>query len=158
MPRHHIFNVNNADIEAGNYEETKKLLKEKMCSASFNLIADLFLISWMLFFTRGPMTSALYLTEKIWFLSLFITQFLTFFTQFMAACFAYCKPRILLNNTWQTSVGKMYMFFFINYMVIMLLVIFVDLFKFIFVAFGLQFRGGTPTDDEQSLDLIVRIF
>lgn len=49
------------------------------------------------------------------------------------------------------------MFFLMLQLVIFLLVIFIDLFKFIFVLAGLHFNERPPTEGETSLNLIVRM-
>ena len=76
---------------------------------------------------------------------------------FIAAAFANSKPMILLNHEWNDRVGKLYYFFTFAQLICFFLVLFVDAFKFIFIAAGMGFRGGAPTEDENTLNLIVRI-
>lgn len=152
------FMVDLDQIREHNYENTKSQLKKKMCSFFFNMFCDVFLLVWVNLIVRNKyLTSALYLTEKIWLILWTSTQFTCYFIAFFASWFAVCKPQILLNASWNRVVGKMYMFFLYFQLIIFMNVVIIDIWKFVFYLTPIHFTGGDADDGESTLNLIVRM-
>lgn len=64
---------------------------------------------------------------------------------------------ILLNNNWQSVVKRIIDFFIRLQVVIFVNVLFVDAWKFVYVWTEHSFTGDYPTEEERSLNLIVRV-
>jgi hypothetical protein len=60
----------------------------------------------------------------------------------MSAWFAYCYPKVLLNERWLRKVSRANLFFRKLGAILYLNVLFVDLYKYIFILFGMRFTGG----------------
>ena len=70
---------------------------------------------------------------------------------------AYRNPRILINQIWQSTLKKVVTFFNKAQLAIYFSVIFVDLFQYIYLLFGFKFTYSEPTEEELTLNIIVRI-
>ena len=87
-----IFEVHRDQVEAGNFENQRKLLKAKISSCAFNLCVSGVLLLWFFAYLPKTSTRPIYLAEKIWFASWIGSQAICFFFIMVAAGFAYMRP------------------------------------------------------------------
>ena len=104
--RHHneLFEVYRDEVNEGDYKQQRKLLKERIVE---NVLMSAF-VGFGIFslMTAIPKysSSALFFAEKIWIISWMLCQSLRYVYLGLASVFAYWKPHVLLNHTWQ-SIG-----------------------------------------------------
>lgn len=76
---------------------------------------------------------------------------------YFGAMHAYIYPKILINLNWQRRLKKFVMFFSRLQLGIYFSVIFVDLFQYVYVFAGIKFSNREPSEEEETLNLIVRL-
>lgn len=146
-----------AELENGDYASTRDLIRKKTNGAVLNLLCLAFLIFWIEFYFRGEPTAPIYFAEKCWMLAWVISQAFGYLTLLLTGWYAIRKPMVCLNHQWQKRAFYLYNFFVGLQMLVFVSVLFIDLFQYVFIWCGMEFQGGRPTDNEDSLDIIARL-
>lgn len=76
---------------------------------------------------------------------------------FFGGLYAYNRPLILTERSWQFKMYRAYHFFVKLQLIVFFSVLFVDLEALMLPVFGLEFTGMPMTQEEASLDIIVRV-
>lgn len=152
-----LFQYERADLENGEYRTTRELIRKKTNGAILNLLCEAFIVFWVCFYFRGEPTAPIYLTEKCWMLGWVISQAFGYMTILLAGWYASCKPMVCLNHQWQKRTYYVYCFFLGLQMIIFASVLFIDFIQYIFIWAGMEFQGGPPNENEDSLDIIARL-
>ena len=139
------------------FHNQRILLKKKLFSSGLYLLLDIFLIIWIFKYVPKINSKPIYLAEKVWFLTMIFSQLLNFSILFFAALHAYMNPLVLLNENLQKINYKLYIYSYIFQGVIVLSVVFIDVFQYVFILADCKFTGGEPDQEEISLNIIIRV-
>ena len=90
-------------------------------------------------------------------LSWIVTQSLSFNIMFFGGLYAFNRPLVLIERSWQFKMYRAYHFFVKMQLLVFFSVLFVDLEALMLPIFGMEFTGEPMTQEEASLDIIVRV-
>lgn len=85
------------------------------------------------------------------------TQSVSFNIMLFGAIYAYNNPQILMNHAWQSKIYRSYHLFVKLQVLVFFAVIFIDPIAFLLPKIGFEFTEFPMTQEEASLDIIVRV-